>query len=222
VTDPAFYRHTLYPFQDVVLAAVHRLDVGFYLTGGTAAERGYLDHRFSDDVDLFVNDDARFRLWAERVLQGLAATWTIEVSVREERFMRFEIVSPAVSLKVELVNDVPAHVGEITLHPVLGRLDSAENILANKLTALVDRQEPKDLADVWGLCCRLGLRIESALEGTQSKAAGLFPPDVARALLSAERSDWELVRWTIPPDAGQYVADLHRLGDGLLVGQAPA
>jgi hypothetical protein len=50
------------------------------------------------------------------------------------------------SLKIELINDVPAHVGELKEHPVLGRLDSAENILANKLTAVVDREEPKDLA----------------------------------------------------------------------------
>jgi len=38
-------------------------------------------------------------------------------------------------------------------HPVLGRLDSAENILANKISALIDRDEPKDLADIWGFCC---------------------------------------------------------------------
>lgn len=30
------------------------------MTGGTAASRGYLNHRFSDDLDLFVNDDASF------------------------------------------------------------------------------------------------------------------------------------------------------------------
>ena len=44
-------------------------------------------------------------------------------------------------------------------HPVLGRLDTPENILANKLSALVDRQEPKDLADIWGFCSRLALSI---------------------------------------------------------------
>ena len=58
-----------------------------------------------------------------------------------------------VPLKLELVDDVPAHVGTVTDHPILWRLDSAENILANKLIALVDREEPKDLVDVWGFCC---------------------------------------------------------------------
>ena len=70
---------------------------------------------------------------------------------------------------------------------VLGRLDSPENILANKLTALIDREEPKDLADIWGFCCRLGFSIEDAIEGAQSKAAGIFPADLARVLLGTGR-----------------------------------
>jgi hypothetical protein len=81
------------------------------------------------------------------------------------------------ALKIELVNDVPAHAGTIRRHPVLGKLDSPENILANKLTALVDRAEPKDLADVWGFCARMRLSIRTALTDAQGKAAGLFPAD---------------------------------------------
>ena len=69
-----------------------------------------------------------------------------------------------------MVNDVPAHVGELKRDPVLGLLDSPENILANKLMAVVDRSEPKDLADIWGFCCRMGLSCEAALEGAQSSS----------------------------------------------------
>ena len=106
---------------------------------------------------------------------------------------------------------------EVSVHPVLGRLDSAENILANKLTALVDRQEPKDLADVWGFCARMGLSLAGALEGAQGKAAGLFPADLARALLSATSSDWRLVRWIEAPPVEQFLDDLRRLGEELLL-----
>ncbi len=75
----------------------------------------------------------------------------------EARFVRLEVASTATTLKIEMVNDISAHIGDVTVHPRLGRLDSPENILANTLTALADRDEPKDLADVWGFCCRLGL-----------------------------------------------------------------
>jgi hypothetical protein len=37
------------------------------LTGGTAASRGYLQHRFSDDLDLFTNDAAEFPLWSGEI-----------------------------------------------------------------------------------------------------------------------------------------------------------
>lgn len=214
------YFTKLYPLQDAVLAAFSAADTEFYLTGGTAASRGYLHHRFSDDLDLFVNDDHRFTLWAERLIASVAVRqdWDVRVGLKESRFVRFAVSAAGLELKIELVNDVPSRVGQVALHPVLGRLDTAENILANKLTAVADREEPKDLADVWGFCTRMGLSLAKALEGAHGKAAGLFPVDLARALLSATPADWELVRWIEAPPLDQFLGDLRRLGEGLLLG----
>lgn len=217
--DVAYYLERLYPFQDHVLAVVNDSETDFYLTGGTAASRGFLNHRFSDDLDLFVNDDPRFGLWAGRVMAKLATVdaWRSEVRLREERFVRLSLHQPEVTLKVEMVNDVPNRVGQVTDHPVLGRLDSPANILANKLSALVDRQEPKDLADIWGFCARLGLSVGEALEGAQSKAAGLFPADVARLVLSVSEDDWKLIRWFQGPTVERFLADMRELGEDLLL-----
>jgi predicted nucleotidyltransferase component of viral defense system len=146
--DADFYLERLYPMQDRALARLAPIEAGFYLTGGTAASRGYLHHRFSDDLDFFVNDDDRFQLWAQRVVQALARSnhdWHVEVVHQEARFVRLTVIEADLVLKIEMANDVPAHVGELTRHPMLGLLDSAENILANKLTAIVDRKEPRDL-----------------------------------------------------------------------------
>jgi predicted nucleotidyltransferase component of viral defense system len=217
--DREFFRERLYPLQDAVLARLTAAGTAFYLTGGTAASRGYLHHRFSDDLDLFVNDDERFSLWAAQSVDVLASgpNWRIDVLQREARFVRLNVIGGAIVLKIEMINDVPAHVGVVRMHPVLGRLDSAENILANKLTALVDRREPKDLADVWGFCSRMGLSCETALEDARSKAAGLFPADVARALLTVTEEDWTLVRWDDGPERGRFLADLTEIGERLLL-----
>src|SRR5580765_2246714 len=121
--DADFYLERLYPMQDRVLARLARIETGFYLTGGTAASRGYLHHRFSDDLDFFVNDDDRFRLWAQRVVQALARSdndWHVEVVHQEARFVRLTVTEADLVLKIEMVNDVPAHVGELTRHPLLG------------------------------------------------------------------------------------------------------
>ena len=215
--DRAYFFEKLYPLQDEVIGVLSSAETGFYLSGGTAASRGYLQHRFSEDLDLFVNDNASFGLWAARFVERLVvrADWTTRVLLREARFVRLEVESSVVTLKIEMVDDVPAHVGEVTVHPRLGRLDSAENILANKLTALADRDEPKDLADIWGFCRRLGLPLSCALDNASSKAAGLFPPDLARGLLSATRADWELIRWIDAPDPEAFITDLRHLGEEL-------
>ena len=216
--DRGFFFDRLYPLQDEVLRVIAGLDTDFYLTGGTAASRAYLAHRFSDDLDLFVNDSPSFVLWADRVTAELAGRrlWQTHVLLRELRFVRLEIVGADSSVKVEMVNDVPSHIGAVTRHLVLGRVDSAENILANKLTALADRDEPKDLADIWGFCCRMGLALDAALTSASSKAAGLFPPDLARRLLSATEADWRVIRWIDAPEPGAFLADLRRLGEQML------
>lgn len=217
--DHAFYFDKLYPFQDRVLQVLNELETGFYLSGGTAASRAYLNHRFSDDLDFFVDDDERFGLWAARTIQGLLGQtrWHSQVLLQEERFVRLVLSEGEMLLKIELINDVPARVGQVGQHPVLGCIDSPENILANKVTALMDREEPKDIADVWGFCCLMDLSLEDAIAGAQGKAAGIFPADLARILLSVTRTDWEQVRWIKAPAAERFIADVQALGESLIL-----
>jgi hypothetical protein len=140
--DHDYYFDTLYPLQDATISVLAGLETEFYLTGGTAASRLYLQHRFSDDLDFFVNDRPEFILWAERLIQALdrQPLWTCQVLNKDERFVRLAVQQSDVLLKLELINDVPAHVGQIQTHPTLGRVDSAENILANKVTAVLGRE----------------------------------------------------------------------------------
>ena len=214
-----FYAYKLYPFQDEVLKIIHRLENGFYLTGGTAAARGYLNHRYSDDLDFFVNDEPDFILWVERVIQSLSLieNWDLEILSRYDRFVRLNLTQSELALKLEFINDVPSRVGEVIHHPTLGRLDTAENILANKLTALLTREEPKDLADVWGFCYQMNLSLEAAISGAKGKAAGIFPADLSRVLLSASQSDYDLIRWITSPNVDDFIRDLHQLGEKLII-----
>lgn len=217
--DKDYYFHRFYPLQDKVLKIINDLETCFYLTGGTASSRGYLHHRLSDDLDLFVNDDHRFLLWAERIIHALTQqeSWGINLLQRDERYIRLTLTESNDFLKIEFINDVPSHIGEIRKHGMLGRLDSPENILANKITAVIDRQEPKDLADIWGYCCTMGLSLTIAVTDAHSKAAGIFPADLARVLCSATRADWEAVRWIEKPDCDQFLNDLHKLGESLIL-----
>jgi len=217
--DNQFYQDILYPFQEQVLRTLTGIETGFYLTGGTAASRGYLNHRYSDDLDFFVNDDDRFGLWADRITTGLQESpfWQTRVLQRDPRFSRLVLHQNETALQIDLVNDVRSRVGSIYRHPVLGLIDTAENILANKVSAVIDREQPKDLVDIWGFCTKMGLSLEEAITGADSKAAGIFHADLARVLCSATEDDWRLIRWISPPEKETFLADLRHLGEGLIL-----
>lgn len=218
--EPAWFEGLLYPFQDEVLATAARVETGFYLTGGTALGRVHLGHRYSEDLDFFVNDDDRFQTWTDRLLETWRAEagWQLSVQRRDPRFIRALVSRADVPLKIEFVNDVRGRVGLPAHHAGFGLVDTMENILANKITALLDREEPKDLADVWGLCRRAGLTLKDALVGASSKAAGVFAADVARVLLGATADDWRLVRWVLPPPPmEEFLRDLRAMGEDLLL-----
>ncbi len=55
-----YYEKQLYPLQDKALEVITKANTGFYLTGGTALSRAYLHHRYSDDLDFFVNQKEDF------------------------------------------------------------------------------------------------------------------------------------------------------------------
>lgn len=216
--DNSFYEQRLYPLQDEVLALITSLETGFYLTGGTAASRGYLHHRYSDDLDLFVNYDDRFAKWTELIAGELIRRldWQTDIRLRGESYVGLTIRREEVELRLDLVKDVPSRIGAIHTHPILGPIDTAENILANKITAVIDREQPKDLADIWGFCTKMGLPLTDAIEGAHSKAAGIFHADLARVLCSTTANDWQLVRWISPPDREQFIAELSALGKALI------
>jgi hypothetical protein len=217
--DRGFYFDRLYPLQDEILRLAFSEDTRFYLAGGTAASRGYLHHRFSDDLDLFVNDDDRFGIWSERLIEALSRSdaWKLTVVQREARFIRSVVQTPDIDMKIEMVNDVRSRIGTVREHTELGRLDTAENLLANKITALLDREEPKDLADIWGFACLMKLPLAPAISGAQGKAAGVFPADLARVLCSATPEDWEVVRWINAPPLDQFLGQLRELGESLIL-----
>jgi hypothetical protein len=211
----------LYALQDWVLARLKEAEHRFCLSGGTALARGYYHHRHSEDLDFFVNDAPEFELWRDRCLDALQrgaprAELRLEILLREARFGR-AVLHGAIPLKLEFINDVPFRVGEPWEHPELGRLDTKENILANKISALVDREEPKDLADIYWLCCRDNLDLMAAIEQAGGKAAGIFPPLVAQALVKGVRRDVPKVFWQQAPEAHDFKNGLENLIANILL-----
>jgi predicted nucleotidyltransferase component of viral defense system len=121
----------------------------FYLTGGTALGRFYLNHRYSEDLDFFVNsndDFSRYILVIKDELQKYFKT-DISKAIVTDEFARFFIDDSDTLLKIEFVNDAAYRVG-LPVKSNLGKIDTVINILSNKLTSIVGRDEPKDVFDL--------------------------------------------------------------------------
>jgi len=144
-----YYKKELYPFQDEVLRVIEEAGSDFYLTGGTALGRAYLHHRYSDDLDLFVNDAVDFKKQTQAVIAALQSHFGIQpqVGLAETSYLRLLLRRSSLVLKIEFVNDVPFHLGEIIKTGLFKKIDSWQNILANKISAL-GRDEAKDFADI--------------------------------------------------------------------------
>ncbi len=140
----------LYRLQDQVLSWLAGQNTPFYLTGGTALGRFYLHHRYSEDLDLFVNADPGFRMMVEKLIRDLPPELKPDQSMMmiTDDFARVLITTDEGStLKVEWVNDVSYRPDE-PLPYIYGIIDTPLNILSNKLSAVVGRDEPKDVFDI--------------------------------------------------------------------------
>lgn len=141
-----FYEHKLYPLQDKVLDLIAKGNTPFYLTGGTALSRVYLHHRYSDDLDFFLNRDENFTRYVNEIIATFKAHFETKISISDTDFARVFVSEGDTELKVEFINDVGFHYGDFIFHNG-HKTDNPLNILSNKVTAL-SRNADKDFSDI--------------------------------------------------------------------------
>jgi hypothetical protein len=180
---------TLSSLQLAVLRGFFERERGFYLTGGGALGGFHLGHRPTDDLDLFTGDDLAFER-GRFVLADVAASLGATVEVRQDApgFKRFFLARDGDGLVVDLVKDASPQLHADKPERDGIRLDPPDEILANKLTALVGRAEERDLVDVLFLE-RAGLSVEAALPAALAKDGGCTPATLAWLLSEIEIPD---------------------------------
>lgn len=168
----AYYESVLYPLQDEVCALVG--PERFYLGGGTCLARHYYGHRYSDDLDFFCEGrerslaafDADFRGVVNRIADSLP----VKVAVEAEYFKRCFVLKGEVALKMEFIYDNSRLIGERRQAGPI-RIDSRENIAANKVSAVFGRMQAKDFFDLYFLL--KDLELKRVMEWTSHKMAPL-------------------------------------------------
>ena len=211
-----YYMENLYPLQNGVLNCVKNSGAQFYLTGGTALSRGYFNHRYSDDLDLFLENSDDFRSQADTVISGIeTADYVIKQSdiIVSPDFISFNVESPdyaGIRLKVDLVNDSAERFGELTETPVYYRTDDWINILSNKLCALL-RLEAKDYADLWIISKNRHFNWHRILTDAREKEIGLDPAILADLIKSIPEVQFNSIKWQDAPDWEQFRLEMDRI-----------
>jgi len=223
-----YYTEKLYPFQDGVLNIVRKSEIPFYLTGGTALSRGYFHHRYSDDLDLFVNQSDDYAQYVQLLFSQFEAAQKANLfSIDYNRLQKYEnfaqfmlirtIENEEIFLKVDIVNDVAAHYGEFQQNEILGTVDSWENILSNKLAA-VFRYEAKDIADIRIIAKHKQFDWMRLVQEAKTKEAAADPVVIFQILKSFPIDELSSIRWTNPLDFRVFGKELDQIANDILNG----
>ncbi|RTZ97542.1 MAG: hypothetical protein DSY90_07170 [Deltaproteobacteria bacterium] len=212
-----FYPDTLYPLQDKILREIDRLNLDFYLTGGTALSRCYLHHRYSDDLDFFVNDHQKFKQQCRAAVDALKRRWTCEVTTTSDTFVRIFIHAETIYLKIDFVNDVPFHFGSIRQSPIFHRVDNWRNILSNKICA-ISRAEVKDIADIVFIAKKYPFEWEAILIEAKEKDLWVDPIEICRMINQFSDPQLRTIKWLIDVNIDKVREQISVIHDDIFSG----
>jgi predicted nucleotidyltransferase component of viral defense system len=159
----------------------------FFLTGKTALSAFYLQHRYSEDLDLFTLESESF----DRVRLYMADTATkLNASVASlqtaPQFHRYKISRKREAVIVDFVREVVPQISQEKNRFDGIVVDTLDDITANKICTVISRAEIKDYIDLYCLE-RAGYPLENYIKPAQQKDAG-----VSQAMLAYLLSEFRL------------------------------
>ena len=197
----AHYLNKLYPLQDRILQLFAAEGIKHYLTGGTALSRAFLHHRYSEDLDFFLNYDPDFEKESDRAIDLLHHHFEkVTTDNRQLHFRRLFVLQEAVTLKLDFVNDVAYHYNGFEQTNIYYKTDNPLNILSNKIAAL-NRQAAKDIADIIRICNKYAFTWPDIITQAANKDNWVNEVDVLTAIKTFNQEKLLTdVAWTKLPD----------------------
>jgi hypothetical protein len=172
-----------------------------------------------------VNDDSDYLAQVKEVFFKLKEdgfSWNTTVDfISNKNFTSFKVgwdKSDAL-LKLDFVNDVASHFGEIIKTDLFVRTDSIRNMLSNKLTALF-RFAGKDVVDIREFALHEKVDWQQAIQDARQKEAGIEIPIVCDILQGMPQSEFETIAWTKKPGWQEFRNDIDRIVQGMISGES--
>lgn len=187
----------------------------FFLTGGTALAGFYFAHRTSVDLDLFTLqslDHAALKSHLNTIANQLQGVYTPQTEA--PTILTGFLKTDTESLKIDLVQDIPVHVGELQVHQAI-RIDSLENIGSNKITAIYGRLAAKDFVDLYWTLHHSPLKFPDLLAAAKKKDLGLADFHLAHIFLNPPPES-SFPPTTPPTNPANIITFFRKLGKKLL------
>jgi predicted nucleotidyltransferase component of viral defense system len=227
-TQDEYYLTKLYPFQNGIAEIFRKINTPFYLTGGTVISRCFFNHRYSDDLDFFVNSDqnySQYRNVAIKALEYYSEKYNFEVMkqsiISEENYTQLNLVrieqNEKIYLKIDIINDIAPYWGKIDNHDIFGKIDNIWNIFANKLSAIY-RFEPKDIADIWIISRNMDFDWKEQFYNAKEKEAGLDVQKLSEIIRNFPVDYIDHIKWIIKVDKNRLIDDLSTISSDILMG----
>ncbi len=168
-----------------VLEALAGVEPRFVLSGGAALAGVYLGHRTTRDLDLFwrLRDDLGD---LPRAVEQLLVSSGLSVATLQTTpsFVQLKVTDKDLAVVVDLISEPMDAVDTAETHPI-GQseilVDSPRSILAEKLCALLERSELRDLIDVDALM-HSGESLDLAIVDAPRRDSGFSPLTLAWVL----------------------------------------
>ncbi len=219
-----YYRERLYPIQDGVFKIVRDLNLPFYLTGGTALSRFYFNHRYSDDLDFFVNEDPNFKVYVKSFLEYFnkpARDINFKLNIERinitDNFSQFFIYTEENELKIDFVNDLAVRFDNILNDKHFGKIDSLRNILSNKISALY-RFEIKDFVDIRCIAKNYRFNWRELINEAKQKEGSVDPLEIFNLFKSFPFENLSAIKWIKPVDYNRIKEDFFIIAEDIVVG----
>lgn len=181
--------------------------------------RYYLGHRYSEDLDFFVNNDVNYARYIDKIKHDINQVFEVNLqqALFADDFTRFFVLSDATTLKIELVNDIGYRSGAPVIYDY-GLLDTPFNILSNKLTAILSRDEPKDVFDIVYLAMSYSFNWQEVFNESKEKAV-INEIDVEERLCTFNPLMLESIDWSVEPVSTDLFGRLlKQVADDFLLG----
>ena len=214
-----YYQNIVYPLQDKILKIVEALPVNFYLTGGTALGRVWLNHRCSDDLDFFVNAAPDFRNQVNTVINHFSSSnIKFDATAADDSFARIFVYDGEGTLKLDFVNDIPFRKGELIRTDLFPRIDNIINILSNKLAAL-SRYAVRDVVDIVFISQNISFNWEEMFKDASDKDLWANPVNASGILEEFPVEKLQEITWLDKmPDSDWFASRLNIIIRDMLEG----